>query len=71
MRIKSLGTAALLLSLLACQKGEVTVKTAAGTAVRLQVVSPEIVRVSVTPDGKFRDRESLMVLPQKEARSMR
>ena len=65
MRIKSLGTAALLLSLLACQKGEVTVKTAAGTAVRLQVVSPEIVRVSVTPDGKFRDRESLMVLPQK------
>ena len=65
MRMKSLGTAVLLLSLLACQKGEVTVKTDAGTAVRLQVVSPEIVRVSVTPDGKFRDRESLMILPQK------
>ena len=32
--------------------------------VRLQVVSPEIVRVSVSPDGKFRDRESLAILPQ-------
>ena len=35
-------------------------------SVRLQVVSPEVVRVSVSPDGKFHDRQSLAVLPQKE-----
>ena len=52
-----------LLMLAACQKPEVTVKTDAA-AVRLQVVSPRIVRVSVSPDGKFRDRRSLVVLPQ-------
>jgi len=39
------------------------VKTAAGT-VRLQPVTPEIVRVSVSPDGRFRERKSLVVLPQ-------
>ncbi len=32
--------------------------------VRLQVISPEIVRVSVSPDGTFHDRASLAVLPQ-------
>ena len=32
--------------------------------VRLQVISPEIVRVSVSPDGKFHDRKSLAVVPQ-------
>ena len=40
------------------------VRTADGGAVRLQVVSPEIVRVSVSPSGRFSDRASLMVLPQ-------
>ena len=55
----------LLMAMLAgCQGNVVTVKTGAGT-VRMQVVAPEIVRVSVSPDGKFRDRESLVVLPQK------
>ena len=55
--------AAALLALAACRKPEVTVKTAAGT-VRLQPVTPEIVRVSVSPDGRFRERKSLVVLPQ-------
>ena len=45
-------------------KNVVTVKTGAG-AVRLEVVSPEIVRVSAARDGKFSDRQSLAVLPQK------
>ena len=50
--------------LVACApKNEVKVATENGT-VRLQVVTPEIVRVSVSPDGQFRDRTSLMVLPQ-------
>ncbi len=53
------------LCLVACTpKNQVKVATDAGT-VRLQVVTPEIVRVSVSPDGKFNDRKSLMVLPQK------
>ena len=51
------------LLLASCQGREVKVRTEAGT-VRLQVVSPEIVRVSVSPDGRFRDRKSLVVLPQ-------
>ena len=41
----------------------VTIQTEEGT-VRLQVISPEIIRVSVSPDGKFQDRNSLAVLPQ-------
>jgi len=45
-------------------RSEVKIATEAGT-VRLQVITPEIVRVSVSPDGKFADRKSLMVLPQK------
>lgn len=40
-----------------------TVKTAAGN-VRLQVLGPKIIRVSATPDAKFPERPSLMVLPQ-------
>ncbi|MBR1569237.1 MAG: glycoside hydrolase family 31 protein [Bacteroidales bacterium] len=36
-----------------------------GLTVRLQVISPEVVRVSVSPDGKFPDRRSLAVVPQK------
>ena len=53
------------LCMMACApKNEVKVNTEAGT-VRLQVITPEVVRVSVSPDGKFQDRKSLMVLPQK------
>ena len=53
------------LCMMACApKNEVKVDTEAGT-VRLQVITPEVVRVSVSPDGKFQDRKSLMVLPQK------
>ena len=52
-----------LLLLAACSSNTVKVNTEAGT-VRLQVITPQIVRVSVSPDGKFRDRQSLMVLPQ-------
>ncbi|MBO4624204.1 MAG: DUF4968 domain-containing protein [Bacteroidales bacterium] len=52
-----------LLALASCQRGEVVVRTD-NAAVRLQVISPEIVRVSVSPDGKFHDRQSLVVLPQ-------
>ena len=37
------------------------------TTVRLQVVSPEIIRVSTVPSGsKFSDRKSLVVLPKEE-----
>ena len=48
-----------------CRSNEVMVKTDDGGKVRLQVVSPEIIRVSVSPDGRFCNRKSLMVLPQK------
>ena len=41
----------------------VSVNTGAGL-LRLEVVSPEIVRVSAASDGKFSDRQSLAVLPQ-------
>ena len=53
----------LAVGLTACQKSEVKVRCTDAT-VRLQVVSPEIVRVSASPDGQFRDRQSLVVLPQ-------
>ena len=46
-----------------CPRNQVTVKTETGS-VRLQVISPEIVRVSVSPDGRFHDRGSLVVVPQ-------
>ena len=52
-----------LLTLSACNRNMVVVPCDNG-AVRLQVISPEIVRVSVSPDGKFHDRKSLVVLPQ-------
>ncbi|MBR6305350.1 MAG: DUF5110 domain-containing protein [Bacteroidales bacterium] len=48
-----------------CKKSEVIVPTGDGGAVRLQVISPEIVRVTQSPDGKFNDRKSLAVLPQR------
>ena len=54
----------LVLAVSCTSRNEVMVKTADGGAVRLQVVSPEIVRVSVSPTGRFSDRKSLMVLPQ-------
>lgn len=66
MRVAFRAAAGLLLLMIAvtgCHSSEVRVKTGAGR-VRLQVVSPEIVRVSVSPDGRFRDRRSLVVLPQ-------
>ena len=56
----------LFLALSCSPRGEEIVRTGDGKAVRLQVISAEIVRVSVSPDGRFRDRESLSVLPEKE-----
>ena len=53
-----------LLALASCNKNTVVVPCES-SVVRLQVVSPEIVRVSVSPDGHFSDRPSLVVLPQK------
>ena len=32
--------------------------------IRLQVIAPEIIRVSAVPDGRFSDRKSLAVVPQ-------
>ena len=43
--------------------GQLTV-TCENSVVRLQAVSPEMIRVSVTPDGRFSDRKSLVVVPQ-------
>ena len=54
-----------LLLILSCNRTSVTVKCDDGGAIRLQVVSPEIIRVTQSPDGKFPDRKSLAVLPQK------
>ena len=66
--IRKIIAALAILSCCACN--EVKVKTDAGT-VRLQVVSPEIVRVSVSPDGRFSDRKSLAVLPQDGCRDFK
>ena len=49
---------------LSCARNEVKL-TCDQSTVRLQVISPEIVRVSESPDGKFHSRKSLVVLPQK------
>ena len=65
MRVRFYGFFLLFLAACACRSTEVKVKCSDGSAVRLQVVSPEIVRVTVSPDGKFNDRKSLAVLPQK------
>ena len=45
---------------------QITVKTQSGDAklVRLQVVSPDIIRVSATAEKKFADKESLIIVPQ-------
>lgn len=62
--VRSLFVGALVaLTLIACQKSEVKVQCAPYT-LRLQVISPEIIRVSASADGKFTDRQSLVVLPQ-------
>ena len=42
-----------------------------GLTVRLQVISPDIVRVSSVPDGGFSDRKSLVVLPQERFRDFK
>ena len=60
---KILLIAGVLLILSACNRNTVVVPCDNG-AVRLQVISPEMVRVSISPDGKFHDRKSLVVLPQ-------
>ena len=57
--------AALLVLALACGKKPVVNVPCDDVTIRLEVVSPEIVRVSASPDGKFSKRESLAVLPQK------
>lgn len=38
-------------------------------SVRLEVVTPEIIRVRVSPDGVFPERKSLVVLPREDARA--
>ena len=46
-------------------KGDTVLVDRAGVSVRLQVVSPEIIRVNAVPAGaKFTDRKSLVVVPQ-------
>ena len=62
--MKRLSLILLVLALSCAPRNRVAVKTDAGL-VRLEVVSPEIVRVSVTPEMKFSERKSLAVLPQK------
>ena len=65
MRVNKNACLCLLLFLaIACTpRNVVSVNTGAGL-LRLEVVSPEIVRVSAASDGKFSDRQSLAVLPQ-------
>ena len=65
MRVNKNACFCLLLFLaIACTpRNVVSVNTGAGL-LRLEVVSPEIVRVSVAKDGRFSDRQSLAVLPQ-------
>ena len=61
-----IGILVLILMLAACgrKSNQVSVVCFSGETFRVQVVSPEIVRVSAAPDGVFTDRESLVVLPQ-------
>ena len=65
MRVNKNACLCLLVALaLGCTpRNVVSVNTGAGL-LRLEVVSPEIVRVSAASDGKFSDRQSLAVLPQ-------
>lgn len=60
-----IGIIALAVLALACGKKSSQIKVdGEGACIRLEVISPEIIRVSETPDGVFPDRESLVVLPQ-------
>ena len=52
-----------ILALCSCSR-EAVVVPCDNCTVRLQVIAPEIVRVSVSPDGKFSERQSLAVMPQ-------
>lgn len=61
--VAAAAVAALAFLCCACQQETVTVRCENST-VRLQVLSPEMVHVSISPDGKFSDRQSLAVLPQ-------
>ena len=73
MRIKLIVTVLAAMLCVACQSGyqikgnSVTVKVQEGPAalVRVQVLGEELMRVSATPGKRFRDRESLAVVPQK------
>ncbi len=67
----ALATAALALP--SCDKQQyrvvdnaVTVIPADGPKVRLQILGDKIIRVSATPDNKFPDTESLVVVPQEK-----
>ena len=70
MRFKYLSI--VLLTLVACQseyrvkENTVTVKVKEGAAqvVRVQVLGEELMRVSATPEKRFHDRQSLVVVPQ-------
>ncbi len=70
MRKNMLTGLLLALALGGCQKTEVLIPCEDMT-VRLQVLSPEIVRVSASQDGTFRERESLAVLPQEGCKDFR
>lgn len=61
--MKRLYVILLFLALSCSPNSIVSVNTGAGL-LRLEVVSPEIVRVSAAKDGRFSDRKSLAVLPQ-------
>ena len=62
------------LTLVSCQqaytvKGDLVTIPCRDQAIRLQVVSPEIIRVSAVPEGPFADRKSLAVVPQAGCRA--
>ena len=64
------------LPLISCHKdysvrdGKLTV-VCENAVVRLQAVSPGMMRVSATPDGRFSDRKSLSVIPQPRFRDFK
>lgn len=65
MKVKKNACLALvLLAVISCGKKNSFTVPFDGYKLRLEVVSPEIIRVSAVPAGEFRDRESLVVLPQ-------
>ncbi|MBQ3881889.1 MAG: DUF4968 domain-containing protein, partial [Bacteroidales bacterium] len=55
----------------ACSEGDVRVKGNSvtvcrnGNTIRLQVISPDIIRVSAAPGESITDRKSLVVVPQR------